>query len=442
MDPSHQWVLISLAIFLVFLNGYFVAIEFAIVKVRRTRLQELIQKGQKRARTALRLVDDMDEYLSATQLGITLASLGLGWIGEPAFAALFEPAFASLGPFKIVMAHSLAIAAAFMLITFLHIVLGELAPKSLAIQQAEVVSVWGAPFLIGFYWLTYPLIWALNGTANSLLRVVGVPSISSGSKAHSQEELRMIVAHSHREGVIEGEAKKLLNKVLDFSNRSVRQVMVPSPEVIYLDVRNSLEENLELARRHRHTRFPVCDGSLEKVLGVVHTKDIFWTSREQEEDFQLSMAQRPVKFVPDTKPIKDLLTEFRKAHTHIAVSVDEFGSTVGIITMEDILEELVGEIQDEFDPDAPGPEIRRLENGFLIQGRTLLSALEKHLEISLQDEDNDTIAGHILMRLGRMAEVGDEVVVADRFKARVLGIRGFQITDLRFEEVTPQRKPG
>ena len=441
MDSGDQW-LIPLALLLVLLNGYFVAIEFAIVKVRETRIQELIQQGIRRASTANKLIQKMDEYLSATQLGITLASLGLGWIGEPAFARLFEPVFSSFGSLQPVLSHTLAVAAAFLLITFLHIVLGELAPKSLALQRAEPVVLWGAPLLVWFNRLAYPFIWALNGTANMLLRLIGISPAGAASRAHSQNELRMILAHSAREGILSSDEQRLLERVLHFSDRSVRQIMVPSPEVFFLDLQKSLNENLELARSRKHTRYPLCDGSLEQVVGVIHTKDVFWMMRELAGDFDLNMARRPVQFVPDSKPIKSLLTEFRHTRTHMAVVVDEYGSTVGILTLEDILEELVGEIQDEFDAAAPSPVIRRIgENSYLVHGRALLEDLEEELGIHFQDEENDTIAGHLMMQLGRTAEVGDEVMVAGLFQVRVLGIKGFQITDLRFERI-PEEQEG
>ncbi len=435
MESSYHWY-IPLALFLVFLNGYFVAIEFAIVKVRATRIEELIQQGIGRAATANKLIQGMDEYLSATQLGITLASLGLGWIGEPAFSRLFEPAFASFGGLQPVLSHTLAAVAAFMLITFLHIVLGELAPKSLALQRAEPVVLWGASLLVWFNRLVYPFIWALNGTANLLLRLIRISPAGADSGAHSQKELRMILAHSAREGILSRDEQRLLERVLHFSDRSVRQVMVPSPEVVFLDLQKGINENLKLAQSRKHTRYPLCDGSLEQVLGVVHTKDVFWMMRELGESFELNMARRPIQFVPDSKPIKSQLSEFRQTRTHMAVVVDEYGSTVGILTLEDVLEELVGEIQDEFEAAAPSPVIRKIsDNSYLVHGRALVEDLEEKLGIGIQDEENDTVAGHLMMQLGRMAEVGDEVTVAGQYQVRVLGIKGFQITDLRFERI-------
>ncbi|MBI4444640.1 MAG: HlyC/CorC family transporter [Acidobacteria bacterium] len=434
MDAIYQIGLVFAGLLLVFLNGFFVASEFSIVKVRGTRIQELIRQGNARAESAGHLVSRMDEYLSATQLGITLASLGLGWIGEPAFATLFEPVFTELGAASPVLTHSLSVTAAFLLITFLHIVLGELAPKSLAIQMPEPVVLWSSRPLVWFYRISYPFIWALNGAAIFSLRLFGVKPVSGGELAHSEEELRLLIAHSQEKGLLDREAKRLLERVFDFAERSARQVMVRSSEVVYLDIRKSLEENLEIARRQRHTRYPLCDGSFDHVIGIVHVKELFWQHQKLGSFLNLQNVQSPVQFVPDAKPIRALLTEFRKSRVHLAVVVDEYGGTVGIVTMEDILEELVGEIQDEFDREVPVSVRRTDENHFLVRGRTLLENLESELGIKVEDEENDTIAGHVMTLLGRVAHVGD-VVEVKGFRVRVVGMEGLQITDLMFERM-------
>lgn len=441
MEQFFQLAFISLALFLVVLNGFFVASEFSIVKIRETRIQELARRGSLRARTARVLVRGMDEFLSATQLGITLASLGLGWIGEPAFARLFEPLFQNLGGLSPILSHSFAAGSAFLLITFLHIVVGELAPKSLAIQRAEPVLLWIAIPLNWFYRLSYPMIWALNGSANFLIRLAAIPPSTKGERAHSGEELRLILTESHAEGILDQDAKKLLERVLDFTDRSVRQVMVPSVEVAFLDIRKSLKENLFIAQRHRHTRYPLCDGGLDLVLGIVHVKDLFWRQREVGSQLDLEEVKRPVQFVPEQKHVKSLLTEFRRTRTHFAVVVDEYGSTVGIVTLEDVLEELVGEIQDEFDSEVPEAMIQKMgDQHYIVHGRTLLEHLRAHLQIEIEDSENDTIAGHLMMTLGRTGRIGDEIVVAGRFRVRVVGMKGLQITDLLFARL-PQQEP-
>lgn len=426
-----------LGLFLVCVNGFFVASEFSIVKVRESRIQELVQQGKGQALKAQSLVRSMDQYLSATQLGITIASLALGWVGEPAFASLFEPLFRNLGDLKPVATHSLAASSAFLLITFLHIVIGELAPKTLAIQRADRVILWISAPLSWFYKISYPLIWALNGTANAFLRMVGIAPMAESALAHSEEELRLILADSHAKGILDRDERRMLERVFDFADRSVRQVMVPSVEVVFLDLHQSLEENLEIVRKRRHTRYPLCDGTLDRVVGIIHVKDLFRQYRQSREKFDLELVKRPVQFVPESKYIQSLLTEFRHTRTHLAVVVDEYGATVGIVTFEDILEELVGEIQDEFDIDMPPPMIQKTgDEQYMIQGRALLEEVEHTLGMKIDDDENDTIGGHIMMMLGRTAEVGDEITVAGQFRIRVVGMKGLQITDLVSERLT------
>jgi CBS domain containing-hemolysin-like protein len=439
MDSGlSQGFLILVAMMLVLLNGFFVASEFSIVKVRSTRLEELIKQGKSRAIAARRLVHSMDEYLSATQLGITLASLALGWIGEPAFATLFMPLFEGTGYLEPLLAHSLAVTSAFLLITFLHIVLGELAPKSLAIQLPEASVLAVARPMILFYRISYPMIWALNKTAAAFLRLIGITPAFESETAHSEEELRLLLAHSQREGVLDHDEQRMLERVFDFGDRSARQVMVPSGEVGYLDAEKSFEENLEAARTHGHTRYPLCQGNLDHVIGIIHVKDLFWRHQDLGPDFDLKAIARPVLYVPESKLLKALLPELRGSRTHLSVVVDEFGSTTGIVTLEDILEELVGEIQDEFDGEVPPPMIRRQPDGnYAVNGRTLLEELEHELDIKLDDEENDTIAGHVMMILGRTASIGDEVIVGGAYRVRVTGMRSLQITDLTFEPLQP-----
>ncbi len=434
MEAIYQLVFIFTALFLVLLNGFFVNAEFSIVKVRETRIQELIRRGNERAKTVLKLIDNMDEYLSATQLGITLASLGLGWIGEPAFSKLFEPLLHPLGlADNPALTHTLAGGSAFLLITFLHIVLGELAPKSLAIQQPERSAQWAAAPLVFFYRLSYPFIWVLNGAANQFLRLMGIKPTSEFEITHSEEELRILLSRSSEHGIIDRNKKRLLMKVFSFAQRTVRQVMVPSVEVRFLDIRKSVEENLELVRGQKHTRYPLCEVGLDRVLGLIHVKDLLWNYETVGPEFDLKLLKRQTLFVPESKRIDSLLSEFRESRIHMAIVVDEYGSTVGIVTLEDVLEELVGEIQDEFDLEIP-PEMIR-ESGartYLVNGRALLEEIEEKLDLRLEDAENDTIAGHVMMVLGRTARIGDELSVGERFQVRVVGIKGHQITDLVF----------
>ncbi len=437
MDTMHQVALVVVALILVLLNGFFVASEFSIVKVRVTRIQELAQKGSARAVRAAKVIGKLDEYLSATQLGITLTSLGLGWIGEPAFAELFAPLFVNFGGLQPVLSHSLAATVAFLTITFLHIVLGELAPKSIAIQRPVPVVLWTSPPLALFYRISYPFIWALNGTATLFLKALGLPPVSESELVHSEEELRLILAQSNERGVLGRDERRMLERVFDFGDRTVRQVMVPSTDVIFLDVRTSSVENIQIAREHQHTRYPLCDRNLDRVLGIVHVKDLF-AQQDLGPDFDLSTVKRPAQFVPDSAPISSLLTDLRRTRSHLAIVVDEYGSTVGIATLDNVLEELVGDIRDEFDveSDATTSPVQKLEPGrYLVHGRVLLEELDYELGIELDDDENDTIGGHVMMRLGRTAVVGDEVTIGDEYRARVTGMKGFQITGLLIEKI-------
>jgi CBS domain containing-hemolysin-like protein len=246
----------------------------------------------------------------------------------------------------------------------------------------------------------------------------------------------MILAHSHAKGVLDWDQQQMLERVLEFGDRSVRQIMVPAGEVHFIDVERSLEDNLATVRKYRHTRYPLCKSSFDHVEGVIHVKDLFWRHGELGPGFELTSMKRPVGFVPETKLIKSLLQEFRETRTHLSIVVDEFGSSVGVVTLEDILEELVGEIQDEFDPETPIPMVLKQDgNHYLVHGRALLEELEEELGVVLADDENDTVAGHVMMILGRTARIGDEVVVAGCFRARVIGMRNLQITDLTFERV-------
>ena len=430
-DISYQLLLVAVALFLVFLNGFFVASEFSIVKIRGTRIEELVHKGKKRAKLARGLVQNMDEYLSATQLGITIASLGLGWIGEPAFAALFLPLLSGFGSLDIVVAHTVSAGLAFLLITFLHIVLGELAPKSMAIQNPEKVILAVSGLMTLFYKISFPFIWTLNKAAFLFLRIFGIRPVTELGSAHSEEELRMILAKSLEKGVLDAEEQKLLDRVFSYGDRSARQIMVPAGDVEFMDINNTFKENMALARKSGHTRYPLCDRSLGNALGIIHIKDLVWRLSRDHYEADLLALKRPILFVPENSLIKDLLPEFRKNRTHMTLVIDEFGSPVGIVTMEDILEELVGEIQDEFDNEKPDLMIEKIgENLYSINGRTLLSELDEYFDSKIADGENDTVAGLVMSLLGRMANVGDEVIAADTFLIKVEAMNHLQITEI------------
>ncbi|OYD08921.1 hemolysin family protein [Paludifilum halophilum] len=402
------WNLI-LVIFLVFLNGFFVASEFAIVKVRASRIAQLGEEGNRKARVAQKVIAKMDAYLSATQLGITLASLGLGWIGEPAIAKLIvEPIIGKL-PFHVPewLVHSLGFGIAFAIITFLHIVLGEMAPKSLAIRRAEGTTLWTATPLNWFYKLFYPFIALLNGAANLALRWVGVGEMDPDQQqAHTEEEIRMMVAQSHRSGHIDQTELSLFDNIFEFNDRVAREVMVPRVDMICLYTDNSFADNLNTIKDARHTRFPLCREDKDDIVGIVHIRHIYEQMLEGEEP-DLPELTRDTVLVPETMEIKDVLRILQKKKSEMAIVVDEYGGTAGLVTTEDIIEEIFGEIQDEFDDEQPFFQPFGQETS--IDARLLIEEVNDYFGTDIQDPDNDTIGGWIFSQLQEVPEVGNEV---------------------------------
>jgi CBS domain containing-hemolysin-like protein len=346
------WHGLALALFFVLLNGWFVLAEFALVKVRTTRLRELTQEGHGRARLALFITGKLDQYLSAIQLGITLASLALGWVGEPALARLIEPA---LGPFtgSAVVAHAIASGIAFGLITFLHVTLGEMAPKTMAILSAERFALWVALPLHCFYVVTWPLIVVLQGASNLFVRLIGFKPASEGADPYTEEELRMIVAASHAQGVLNETTRYLLDNVLDYTTRIVREVMTPRRDVLTLDVRAPVADSIALALDREFSRYLLVDSSKDQVVGFVHVKDLVSIATGRRQVASIKEVARAPVFVPEFVPIDRVRRQLQSKKTHIGVVVDELGDYVGIVTLEDLLEELVGEIQDETDVEQP-----------------------------------------------------------------------------------------
>jgi CBS domain containing-hemolysin-like protein len=404
------WYLV-LALLFVLANGFFVAAEFAIVKVRTTQLAELAQAGSSRAKLAKRLTRNLDAYLSATQLGITLASLALGWIGEPAFAQLILPLFEGKGPAAEAYAHSVSAAVAFTIISVLHIVLGELAPKSIAIQKPVATSLWIAHLLHAFYVLMYPAIAILNGTARAALRLVGIRPAQDIEMAHSPEELRMILANSEKAGVLSEENREIIEGVFQFSRRTARQIMVPRTDVHVLSTQKSIQENLEIIRTTRHTRYPLCDGTLDQTVGLIHVKDLL-LAQLRGPGRPLHELKRDVLFVPENSTVDALLSQFIEQKTHMAVVLDEYGGASGIVSLENITEELFGQIQDEFDRERP--EIEPLGNGrYRVRGDYLIEDLADRLKIDVGEPAEETVGGYVQARIGREVAPGDRVKLAD-----------------------------
>jgi CBS domain containing-hemolysin-like protein len=394
-----------LAVLLVALNGFFVAAEFALVKVRPTQIEPFVAEGQRRAKVAAHMVRHLDAYLSATQLGITLASLALGWIGEPAFAWIIAPA---IRPFTAdpALLHSAALTVSFLVITILHIVLGELAPKSIAIRKSEGTTLFVALPLFVFYKITYPAIWLLNHTANRLLKLVGIEPMGESEITHDEEELRLLLASSQTNR-LSLQKRELLDNVFELSHRVARQIMLPRQDVVYLTTTRPVAENLRTARRSGHTRFPLCEGDLDHVIGVIHIKDLF---RRERPITSFQEVAREIAFVPETLELDRLLKRMRTERFHLAAVIDEYGGVSGVVTLEDVIEEIVGQISDEFDVEKP--EIQKVDEGvYEVSGGMLIEDLEDELGIELSDRDEDTIGGLVFSELGRNPAVGDRVEV-------------------------------
>jgi len=420
---SPAWAL-PLGIFLVFLNGFFVAAEFALVKVRPTQIEPHVKAGDRRAKVADHMVEHLDAYLSATQLGITLASLALGWIGEPAFATVLSPLILKLGGSE-TMVHTASLTTAFLIITVLHIVLGELAPKSIAIRKPEPTALWVAMPLYIFYKVTYPAIYVLNMAANGLLRLVGIEPVSESELAQDEEEVRRLLA-SDEASDLSPEKRELLDNIFELSHRNARQVMVPRADVVFLDTDDSFDESLALARSSGHTRFPLCKEDLDQVVGMVHIKDVFRAAKPPQS---LEEIRREIAFIPETLALDRLLRRMLRERVHFGAVLDEYGSVSGIVTLENVIEEIVGEIQDEFDRERP-EFVKVDDNHFIVAGAMLVKDLEDELGLELSDRDEDTIGGVALSELGRRARPGDKITVGP-IRAEVTEIDRNRIHTLR-----------
>ncbi len=408
MDYTSAILNLLLVAFLVALNGFFVAAEFAIVKVRSSRIDTLVHDGNTRAKYAKNLVEHLDAYLSVTQLGITLASLGLGWIGEPAVARLIDPITNSLG-LSPELSHTVSFAVAFSFITALHIVLGELAPKSLAIQKAEGVVLWVAIPMIMFYKLMYPAVWFLNHVANWILRLVGIQVSNEGEAAHTEEEIRILMEESHKQGYIDQTELTFVDNIFDFAERNVREVMIPRTDMICMYAEDPFEENMKIALEEHLTRYPVCDPDKDNIIGFLHIKDLLRVLSTGEKDMDIRSLTRKVTAVPESMPLSNLLKLLQKHRAQIAIVVDEYGGTAGMVTVEDILEEIVGEIQDEFDEERPFIE-QRDDNTYSVDARLLLEEINDELEINLDSESFDTIGGWLYSRIEMPPVIDDKII--------------------------------
>lgn len=392
-DPLPSLLNLFFVAVLVFLNGFFVAAEFAMVKVRGSRIDTLVQEGSKNAKFAQSIVNNLDAYLSACQLGITLASLGLGWLGEPAIAQLLKPVFEALG-FNDVLIHTVSIIIAFLLITVLHIVLGELAPKTMAIRKSENVTLWTAPFLMFFHKIMYPFIWVLNGLANNLLRLFGIAPASEHDSAHTEEEIRILMKESNRSGLIDNTEMTLVDNIFEFAETTAREIMIPRTEMICLYTHLSYEENRAIALEEMRTRYPICEQDKDHIIGFIHIKDLL--KSEELQDYR-SMI-RSITSVPESMQISALLKLMQKNKTQIAILIDEYGGTSGLVTLEDIMEEIVGEIQDEFDEERPAIE-KKDESTYSLDGLLLIDEVNDKFGLEIETVDYDTIGGWLYAQI-------------------------------------------
>ncbi|GGJ73405.1 membrane protein [Anoxybacillus voinovskiensis] len=423
---------------LIAVTGFFVASEFAIVKVRASRIDQLISEGNKRAVAAKKVISSLDEYLSANQLGITITSLGLGWLGEPTVEKLLLPLFERihLSPS---LAHVLSFAIAFGSITFLHVVVGELAPKTLAIQKAEAITLFTAKPLILFYKVMYPFIWLLNTSARIVTSVFGLKPASEHELAHSEEELRLILSESYKSGEINQSEYKYVNNIFRFDDRVAKEIMVPRKEIVALDIHHSVEEYLDIIKEEKYTRYPVIDGDKDHVLGLVNVKEIFTDLvTNPAEKKELKDYVRPIIQVIESIAIHDLLVKMQKERIHMAILVDEYGGTSGLVTVEDILEEIVGEIQDEFDVDET-PLIQKVdETHTILDGKVLISEVNDLFGLAIDDTDVDTIGGWILTEYYDIKE-GDTIDV-DGYSLKVIEMDGHHVKTIEVTKKEIQRE--
>ena len=420
-------------VFLVLLNGFFVATEFALVKVRHTQLEPLAVKGHRRAGAALHLVRHLDAYLSACQLGITLASLALGWIGETVFVFLLTPVFQFFAVESVAIQHSLAVGFGFSIITFLHIVVGEMAPKTLAIRLPVETSLWIAFPMRLFYVTMYPFIWVLNESAMLVLRMVGLQPAAESSGVHSEEELRLLVATSQKHSGASRFSRDIVLNALDLRRRIARDVMRPRNDMAVLNTEDTLAECLDVAEKTRYSRFPLCEGGdLDRTLGVIHFKDLFALRAKARNGADLLPVARKLIYVPETARLEKLMQFFQERKLHLAMVVDEYGGTVGMVTLENILEEIVGQIQDEFDTEKP-LLVRVNDTTWVVAGALPLHELEELVALPLREEGITTTSGWVTHRLGGFPKAGDTLTVG-AYELQVEEMEGLRVGRLKLSK--------
>lgn len=443
MDGTTLFNLFIIA-FLLFANGFFVASEFAMVKVRKTRIEQLVNEGNFNAKIALEALKDLDKFIAAVQLGVTISSIGLGWVGESTLAEIIEPVFVFLpGVSKTIATHTVSVSVAFGLITFFHVVLGELIPKSIALEYTEKTALLVARPMQFLTFIFNPFIWLLNGFGNFVLKLLNIPHSHKGSLVHSTEELDMLVNASYDGGVLNETEKDMLHNVFKFSDLTAKQVMIPRTDMVCIPADMPLEELNKLAMENQYTRYPVYEEDIDHITGLVHVKDLYSLSIN-DEVCPISKIRRDILMVPETMTMDNLVLEFKKRKGQMAIVVDEFGGTSGLLTLEDVIEEIFGDVQDEFDEEEYEEEdIREVAlNTYLANSMMRLDEFAEFFGIDekeIDDEDIDTIGGLVVKQLGRLAEVND-ITKFNNFTFVVKEVDGARITKLEIIKNEPVKE--
>ena len=428
------------------LNAFFVGAEFALVRSRRTRLEAMVRSGDRLAHFAVRASSNISRILSASQLGVTLASLGLGWVAESTVGEIFEHLFANL-PFAVEVSMRLTLAAtvALILVTYLHVVFGELVPKAAALNHPESLARWLAPPLLFFAWITTPFTSFLNKSSQVILRALGQEKAGSEEAVHSPEEIRLLVEQSQESGQMQAHDADLIEAVFEFSEKNAREVMTPRTELVALPVEATLSEVLAVVQESGLSRYPVYDESIDNIIGVVLAKDLLrlLAPRTNLDAFDLPSIMRPVHVIPGSREVEEVLADFKRLKEHMAVVLDEYGGTAGVVTMEDLLEEIVGEILDEYDTpeDAEAP-LHTRAGETLVPGSTHIGELNEHFSLTVPDEDYTTIGGYVFGVLGRLPVVGDRVIAGGAiFTVREMDGRRIETLSVDLQAPGDRRQP-
>ncbi len=394
------------------LNAFFVAVEFALVRARRSRLEAMVRGGDHFARFAVTATSrsNLTRVLSAGQLGITLASLGLGWVAEASLGEALEHWFVGLPlPLELPVRAGIAAAVAITVVTYLHVVFGELAPRALSLNYPEQFAKWLAPPILAFTWLVWPFIWVLNGSSNLLLRALGQKTVSEEEAPHSADELKLLVERASEGGVLATSDAEILEGVFEFSEKNAREVMTPRTAIVAIAAESSLDEAVAVVEEANFSRYPVYRETMDDIVGMVHAKDLLKVLARRPEDFALESIIRPVHVVPGSREVEEVLADFKRRKEHLAIVLDEYGGTAGMVTMEDLLEEIVGEILDEYD-EAPGPALDSGMKGTkVVPGDANISEVNAEFSLTIPDEDYTTVGGFVFGMLGRLPVAGDRV---------------------------------